>query len=124
MKRAHFQVAAPRAKVPITQAPAPTPRWWEAPELLALAALRRAMMGGAPALAPVTAEESARHAVFWLLFEMEHLVRRFAARLEAGQAVRVRCGVYRREDGGVDFNLRIVEEPEVTIAVPSPRGAP
>ena len=82
------------------------------------------MVGGAGPSAPAqTPEESARHAVFWALFEVEHLIRRFALRLEAGEAVRIRSGVYKHEEGRVDFNLRIVEQVEVTMP-PSVIGDP
>ena len=50
-------------------------RWWETLEFLALAEVRYAMVRGiVPATAARTAEESARHAVFWTLFELDHLV--------------------------------------------------
>ena len=102
----HLQLVPPPA-VTIHEA---SRSWWEAPEFLALAELRRAMVGGAIPSAPAeTPEESARHAVFWALFELEHLIRRFATRIEAGDSVRMRTGVFKHEEGRVDFNLRIVE---------------
>jgi hypothetical protein len=89
----------------------PPVRWWEALEFLALAEVRRAMVRGeVPSKPAETAEESARHAVFWTLFELDHLVRRFAARVEAGERVRLRTGVFKHEGGCVQFSLRIVEE--------------
>jgi len=107
----HLQLVPPP---PVTIHEASRP-WWEAPEFLALKEVRYAMVGGnAPSRAPQTAEESARHAMFWALFELEHVVRRFALRVEAGDAVRIRSGVYKHEEGRVDFNLRIVEHVEVT----------
>jgi hypothetical protein len=87
--------------------------WLRAPEFLALAELRRRMVGGAlPSTAPRTPEESARHAVFWVLIELEHLIRRFAKRLQAGESVWLRSGIYWSEDGRVDFTLRIVDHVE------------
>jgi len=97
--------------------------WWEAPEFQALAEVRRAMVGGeVPSRPPETAEESARQAVFWVLFELDHLIRRFATRLEAGESVRLRSGVYVHEEARVDFNLRIVEHVESEITTPDPQG--
>ena len=104
--RPHLHLVPPP---PVTIHEASRP-WWEAPEFLALAELRRAMVGGAIPSAPAeTPEESARHAVCWALFELEHLIRRFATRIEAGDSVRMRTGVFKHEEGRVDFNLRIVE---------------
>jgi hypothetical protein len=117
MRSGHLHLAAPPREVPIREA-----CWWEATEYLALTEVRRAMAGGAaPASAAVTPEESARHAVFWTLFETEHLIRRFAVRLAAGERLRMRSGIYRHRDGRVDFNLRIVQQAEV--ALQSSRGA-
>ena len=102
----HLQLVEPPS-VTIHEARGP---WWDAPEFLAITELRRAMVGGAVPSAPAqTPEESARHAVFWALFEVEHLIRRFAARIEAGDSVRIRSGVFKHDEGRVDFNLRIVE---------------
>jgi hypothetical protein len=99
---------------PANDAPPPV-RWWEALEFLALREVRHAMVGGAvPARPAETPEESARHAVFWALFELEHLVRRFVARLEAGERVRIRWGIFKHETGRVDFDLRIVEETDLS----------
>jgi len=89
--------------------------WWLAPDFLALADLRRKMVGGEiPSRPPETAEESARHAVFWALCEVEHIVRELGKRLEAGEQVRLRSGIYIHTVDRVDFNLRIVEHTEVT----------
>jgi hypothetical protein len=105
----HLQAVPPP---PVTSPEASSP-WWEAPEFLALAEVRRAMVGGTVLSVPAqTPEESARHAIFWTLFEVEHLIRRFAVRVEAGDSVRVRAGVFKHEEGRVDFNLRIVEHDE------------
>jgi hypothetical protein len=107
----HLQIVPPP---PVTIHEASRP-WWGAPEFLAITEVRRAMVGGGVPSGPAeTPEESARHAVFWALFEVEHLIRRFALRLEAGEAVRIRSGVYKHEEGRVDFNLRIVEHVEIT----------
>jgi hypothetical protein len=99
---------------PVIKVREPTGPWWEAPEFRALAEVRRAMVGGgAPSHPPQTAEESARHAMFWALFELEHVVRRFALRLEAGDSVRMRSGVHKHEEGRVDFDIRVVEHVEI-----------
>jgi hypothetical protein len=50
--------------------------------------------------------------MFWALFELDHLVRRFAARVEAGERVRIRAGIFKHESGRVELSLRIVEAPE------------
>ena len=93
----------------------PSALWWEAPEFLALAEVRRAMVGGeSPGRPPETAEESARHAVFWALFEVEHIVGQFGKRVAAGESVRLRRGIYTHTEGCVDFNLRIVEHVETS----------
>jgi hypothetical protein len=111
-QRPRLQLVPPPAEIAISER---SIRWWEAPEFRALAEVRRAMVGTAVPSAPAeTAEESARQAVFWALFEVEHLVRRFALRLEAGEDVRIRSGVYKHEEGRVDFNLRIVEHVEIS----------
>ena len=47
--------------------------------------------------------------MFWVLFEVEHIVRELGKRLEAGDSVRLRKGVYIYAVNRVDFNLRIVE---------------
>ena len=105
--------------------PAPAPPWWEAPELLALAELRRALVGGAVPCEPAqTQEDDARHALFWALYEVEHVLHAYATLVEAGEPVRLRTGIYKHHERRVDFNLRIVEEPEVTVLVQSPRGVP
>jgi hypothetical protein len=110
----HLHLVVPQAEVTIVEPPKPPP-WWLAPEFLALAELRRSMDGGAlPAASPQTAEESARQAVFWVLFEVEHIVRQLGKRLEAGDSVHLRRGVYIRTVDRVDFNLRIVEDVEIT----------
>jgi hypothetical protein len=89
-------------------------RWWETLEFLALREVRYAMVGGAVPTRPAeTPEESARHAVFWTLFELDHLIRRFVARVEAGEQVRLRTGILTHEGGRADFSLRIVEESDV-----------
>jgi hypothetical protein len=106
MKAPHQQLVLPPAEVTIVDAPKPLP-WWLAPEFLALGELRRAMVGGAVPTAPAqTAEESARHSVFWTLFEVEHIVRELGKRLEAGEAVRMRSGVYTHTVGRVDLSPR------------------
>ena len=89
--------------------------WWEAPEFLALAEVRRAMVGGgAPSKPPETAEESARQAVSRVLFEVEHILRELGKRLEAGESVRIRSGIYIHTVDRVDFDLRIIEHGDVT----------
>ena len=114
MKPDHLHLVAPPAEVTIVEPPKPPP-WWLAPDFLALAELRRTMAGSAaPAASPQTAEESAREAVFWVLFELEHIVRELAKRSEAGDSVRLRRGVYVHTVDRVDFNLRIVEHVEIT----------
>ncbi len=121
MKPDHLHLVAPPAEVTIDESPKPPP-WWLAPEFLELAKLRRAMVGGeVPTKPPETAEESARDAVSWVLFEVEHIVRELGKRLEAGESVRLRRGVYAYTRDRVDFNLRIVEHTEVPIQ--PPRGA-
>jgi hypothetical protein len=113
MKPDHLHLVAPPAEATITEPPKPPP-WWLAPEFLALAELRRTMAGGAaPAASPQTAEDSAGDAVFWVLFELEHIVRELAKRLEAGEPVRLRRGVYIHTVDRVDFNLRITEDVEM-----------
>ena len=108
----HLQLVPPSVEITVRE---PSRPWWEAPEFLALAEVRRAMVGGTgPAAPPRTAEESARYAVFWALFEVEHLIRRFASRVEDGDDVRIRHGVYVYQAERVDFNLRIVEHVEIT----------
>jgi hypothetical protein len=125
MKRTHLHVVPPLANLSIREMPVPAPSWWESPELLALAELRRAMVGGAVPVAPAqTPEEDARHAVFWALYEIEHIVREYAKLVEAGEPVRLRTGVYKHHERRVDFNLRIVEQPEVEIHPLTPRGGP
>jgi hypothetical protein len=62
--------------------------------------------------------------VFWVLFEVEHLIRELATRVEAGESLRIRHGIYKFQHQRVDFDLRIVEHDEKTIDLPSPRGAP
>jgi hypothetical protein len=96
--------------------PAPAPPWWEAPEFLALSEVRRAMVGGALPTTPAqTAEECARHAVFWALYEVEHIVHAYVRLLQAGESVRLRTGVYKHHDQRVDFNFRIIEHDDATI---------
>lgn len=115
----HLQVVPP----PAVTVHDVSPSWWKAPEFLALAELRRAMVRGAVPSAPAeTAEESARQAIFWVLFEAEHLIHRFAQRLEAGEALRIRTGVYKHQEGRVDFNLRIMEHVEITMPPPAHGG--
>jgi hypothetical protein len=98
---------------PPAPASVPPERWWEGPDFRVVTDLRRRMVGGAlPATAPRTAEESARHAMFWLLIEVERLIRQLAARLQAGESVRLCTGICWHEDGRVDFNLRIVDHVE------------
>jgi hypothetical protein len=122
MKLVHLHLAALPPELMAVERPAPGP-WWLAPEFLALAELRRAMVGGAaPASAATTPEESARHAVFWTLFQVEHLIRCFVARVEAGASVRLRSSNHRRAEGRVDFSLHIVEQAEIAILPPA-RGA-
>ena len=107
----HLQLVPPPTVVRINEASGP---WWEAPEFLALAERRREMVGGgAPATPPQTAEESARHAMVWALFELEHIVRRFGMRIEAGDDVRMRSGVHKHEEWRVDFDIRVVEHVEI-----------
>ena len=114
MKPDHLHLVVPPPDVTIVDPPKPHP-WWLAPEFLALAELRRTMVPGAvPSKPPETAEESARDAVFWVLFEMEHIVRELAKRLEAGETVRLRRGVYVHTVDRVDFNLRITEDVAIT----------
>jgi hypothetical protein len=121
VKPDHLHLVVPPPVVTIVAPPKPHP-WWLAPEFLALAELRRTMLGsGGPSKPPETAEESARDAVFWVLFELEHIVRELGTRLEAGESVQLRKGVYIYASDRVDFNLRIVERTEVTIQ--PPRGA-
>jgi hypothetical protein len=92
----------------------PFVRWWETLEFLALAEVRHAMVRGVvPAKPAETAEESARHAVFWALFELDSLVRHFAARIEAGERVRIRTGILKHEGAWVELSLRIVKEANV-----------
>ena len=123
MKPDHLYLVTPPAEVTIIEPPKPPP-WWLAPELVALAELRRTMAGSAdPAAAAVTAEQSARHAVFWVLFEVEHLIRELATRVEAGESLRIRHGIYKFQHQRVDFDLRIVEHEEITSDLPSPGGA-
>lgn len=89
--------------------------WWEAPEFLALTEVRRAMVGGAVPAAPAqTAEQSARNAVFWALFEVEHVIAQYAKLLQAGEDVRIRTSVYTHEERRVQLGLRIVEHVEIT----------
>ena len=114
MKPDHLHLVAPPAEATINEPPKPPP-WWLAPEFLALAELRRTMAGGAAVAASrQTAEESTREAVFWVLFEVEHIVRELAKRIEAGESVRLRRGVYIHTVDRVDFNLRIIEDVEIT----------
>jgi hypothetical protein len=115
VKAEPLHLVVPPPEVALVDPPKPHP-WWLAPELLALAELRRTIIGGeVPSRPPETAEETARDAVFWVLFELEHIVRELGKRLEAGEAVRLRKGVYVYTSDRVDFNLRIVEHTEVTI---------
>jgi hypothetical protein len=121
VKPDHLHPVAPPPDVTIVDPPKPPP-WWLAPEFLALAELRRTMVGSeVPSKPPETAEESARDAVFWVLFEVEHIIRELGKRLEAGESVHLRKGVYAYTVDRVDFNLRIVEHTEVTMQ--PPRGA-
>ena len=60
-----------------------------------------------------TAEESARHAVFWALFEVEHAIGQYVKLLQAGEDVRIRLGVYKYEKRQVEIGLRI--EDHITI---------
>jgi hypothetical protein len=95
VKLDHLHLVPPPPAVTIVEPPKPPP-WWLAPEFVALAELRRAMAGSAaPTAAAETPEESARHAVFWVLFEVEHLIRELATRVEAGESLRIRHGIYR-----------------------------
>jgi hypothetical protein len=119
-----LRVLPPLAEVPIREMPPPTPGWLEAPEFLALTELRLAMAGGAvPSEPPQTAEEDARQAVFWSLYELEHILREHARLVEAGEPVRLRAGVYVHARLRVDFNVRIVEEPEIEIHPQAQGGA-
>jgi hypothetical protein len=78
---------------------------------LYLAQVRRAMTGGAtPSKHPETPEEHAQHAVFWTLYELEHVLRDYAARVAAGAPVRLCHGVSKLHPERVDFTLRIVED--------------
>jgi hypothetical protein len=97
--------------------PPAAPAWWDATEFRALAEVRRAMGGGSvPSKPPENAEESARLAVFWALFEIEHILDQLRKRIEAGDSVRLRSGIYAYTTERVDFNLRIVEHVEITGA--------
>jgi hypothetical protein len=107
VKAPHVQLVPP---------PGPAAPWWDAPEFLALSEVRRAMVRGeVPVGLPGTAEEHARHALFWALYEIEHVMREYARRLAAGEPVRMRHGIYKHHPLRVDFNIRIVEDPGVTI---------
>jgi hypothetical protein len=118
MKPDHLHLVVPPPDMTIVDPPKPHP-WWLAPEFLALAELRRTMVPGAvPSKPPETAEESARDAVFWVLFELEHIVRELGKRLEAGEPVHLRKGVYIYTADRVDFNVRIVEHTEGTMQPP------
>jgi hypothetical protein len=92
-----------------------------APEFLMLAELRRAMAGGCalPCGAASTAEEDARHAVFWAIYEIEHVVRELARLAEAGEPVRMRTGVSKHHERRVDFNVQIIDGDGVARTVRS-----
>jgi hypothetical protein len=123
VNQAQLHIVPPSATVAIVEPPDVRP-WWEAPEFLALTELRLVIAGGSiPQRLPESAEESARQAVFWALFEIDHLVRQFARRLEAGESVHMRRGIYKHHEARVDFDLRIVEHPPVDIQGQPPRGA-
>jgi hypothetical protein len=123
--KTHLHLVLPSADVVIGERPSPDdPPWWEAAAFLALADVRRSMTGGvAPSIPARTPEESARHAVFWAMFEIEHIVRQLGKRVEAGEAVRLRSGVYAHAEGHVTFNLRIVQQIEVDAALTDAGGA-
>jgi hypothetical protein len=106
------------AIVDLKQPPLP---WWTAPEFLMLAELRRAMASGTavPSGAARTAEEDARHAVFWAIYEIEQIVREYAKLVEAGEPVRMRAGVYKHHDRRVDFNVQIVDREDAAPTVRS-----
>jgi hypothetical protein len=119
--KAHLLRMHPTAAVVIREQASPTaPPWWQTPAFLALADVRRAMVEeGIPSGPARTAEESARHAVFWAVFEIDHIVRELGRRVAAGESVRLRSGVYAYAEGRVDFGLRIVEHDEVEITARS-----
>ena len=122
---AHLHLVPPSVDVVIREQPSPTESpWWEAAAFLALVDVRRSMTGGVVPSTPArTAEESARHAVFWAMFEIENIVRQLGRRVAAGESVRLRSGVYVHAEGRVDFNLRIVEHVEAGVSPPGTGGA-
>jgi hypothetical protein len=111
----HLQLVPPPA-VTLHTSSAP---WWEAPEFRAVAEVRRALIGAAvPSVPARTAEESARQAVFWALFEVEHLMARYVKLIESGEDVCIRSSVYKHEERRVEIGLRIVEHADATIRLP------
>jgi hypothetical protein len=123
MNQAHLHIMPPSLNIAILEAPSPRP-WWEAPELVALSELRLAIAGGSvPQLPPTNAEQSARQAVFWALFEIDHLVRQLGRRLEAGESLRMSSIIHRHQEGRVDFDLRLVEYPPIAAHLQPRRGA-
>ncbi len=111
----HLQLVAP----PVVTLHAISAPWWEAPEFRAVAEVRRAMIGGAVPSAPAqTAEESAQQAVFWALFEVEHLIARYVKLIESGEDVRIRSSVYKHEERRVEIGLRIIEHADVAVRLP------